>query len=64
MGPRPLRTRTPMLVLATTIITRRNTDSRNLPAQRRCTVNRPKHIATMQLLSLALPDAALYRHSN
>ena len=64
MGPRPLRTRTPRPVLATTSITRRDTCSRNLFAQRRCTVNTPKHLTPMQLLSLALPDAALYRHSN
>ena len=59
MGPRPPRT--PMLVLANTSITRRDTNSRNLLAQRRCTVNTPKHPTPMQLLSLTLPDAALYR---
>jgi hypothetical protein len=50
MGPRPLRTRTPRPVLATTSITRRDTCSRNLFAQRRCTVNTPKHLTPMQLL--------------
>jgi hypothetical protein len=64
MEPRPLRTRTPMLVLATTSITRSDTNSRNLSAQRRYTLNTPKHLTPMQLLLLALPDAAIYRHSN
>jgi hypothetical protein len=52
MGPRPPRTRTPMLVPATTIITRRDTNSRNL-------VNTLKHLTPIQLLTLALSDAAL-----
>ena len=52
MGPRHPRTRTPMLVPATTIITRRDTNSRNL-------VNTPKHLTPIQLLTLALSDAAL-----
>ena len=61
MRPRPPRTRTPMLVLAT----RRGTNSRHLPAQRRCTVNTPKHLTQIRLLLLlAFPDTAPYRHSN